>query len=199
MPVFSVRSEPIQGPLDRSWRPRQVGILGRSRAITFANNEGWHDDVSDGRVSAEVRFNGTLLEVTPAWVVVRRPTAARSGNRCGRCGPNARHRHQGRNLALSCSPVFSDDILPIFAAWPGCNGSMLALRRARWHGMVDLTSEAALVRLSDNGPAGQELRKAIANQFRHFAVDSYSPVPWPWLYGDAMSIPRPTRRVRMLP
>ena len=30
-----------------------------SRAITFANNEGWHDDVSDGPVTAKVKLNGS--------------------------------------------------------------------------------------------------------------------------------------------
>ncbi|MBV9116424.1 MAG: LodA/GoxA family CTQ-dependent oxidase, partial [Acetobacteraceae bacterium] len=44
-----------------------------SRAITFANNEGWHDDVSDGPVTARVLLDGRSLEVTPAWVVVAPP------------------------------------------------------------------------------------------------------------------------------
>ena len=34
-----------------------------------------------------------------------------------------------------------------------------------------------------------EMRHVIANQFRVFDRDSWSPVPWPWLYGDAMNIP----------
>ena len=93
-------------------------------------------------------------------------------------------------LPCPARPSFSNDILPIFRRMAGLQWVNAGFAAGfGWHGMVDLTSEAALVRLSDNGPAGQELRKAIANQFRNFAVDSYSPVPWPWLYGDAMSIP----------
>ena len=44
-----------------------------SAAITFANNEGWHDDVSDGPVTATVRLHGEPLEVVPAWVVIAPP------------------------------------------------------------------------------------------------------------------------------
>ena len=34
-----------------------------------------------------------------------------------------------------------------------------------------------------------EMRHVIANLFRVFDRDSWSPVPWPWVYGDAMNIP----------
>ena len=41
----------------------------------------------------------------------------------------------------------------------------------------------------------QEIRRVLANSFRRFDVDSWSPMPWPWLYGDAMAIPpAPTPR-----
>lgn len=48
------------------------------RAIEdYANNDGWHDDVSDGPVTARVRFgNGQSFEATPAWVVVAPPSYA---------------------------------------------------------------------------------------------------------------------------
>ncbi|RYD68101.1 MAG: hypothetical protein EOP58_01505, partial [Sphingomonadales bacterium] len=44
-----------------------------SAAITFANNEGWYDDVSDGPVTAKVTLNGEEIQVIPAWVVVAPP------------------------------------------------------------------------------------------------------------------------------
>jgi hypothetical protein len=47
-----------------------------SLALTFANNEGWHDDISDGPVTATVKFHGTALKVDPAWVVVAPPNYA---------------------------------------------------------------------------------------------------------------------------
>src|SRR3546814_894904 len=45
-----------------------------SAAITFANNEGWYDDVADGPVTAKVIVDGEALQVVPAWVVGARPT-----------------------------------------------------------------------------------------------------------------------------
>ncbi|MDP8900256.1 MAG: LodA/GoxA family CTQ-dependent oxidase, partial [Actinomycetota bacterium] len=47
-----------------------------ARAVTFANNEDWYDDVSDGPVTATVRFEGKSLRVDPAWVVVVSPNYA---------------------------------------------------------------------------------------------------------------------------
>ena len=45
-------------------------------AVTFANNDGWHDDVSDGPVTATVQVNGTSVPCDPAWVVVGPPSYA---------------------------------------------------------------------------------------------------------------------------
>ena len=47
-----------------------------TKAVTFANNEGWHDDVSDGPVTAKVIYDGQELKVDPAWVVVAPPNYA---------------------------------------------------------------------------------------------------------------------------
>lgn len=41
---------------------------------SFANNEGWHDDISDGPVSATVTFPGqTPIEINDAWVIFAPP------------------------------------------------------------------------------------------------------------------------------
>ena len=42
-------------------------------AVTFANNDGWHDDVSDGPVRATVKYRGRTLEAAPAMVAVTPP------------------------------------------------------------------------------------------------------------------------------
>jgi len=43
----------------------------------FANNDGWHDDVSDGPVTATVRFkDGTTIEAAGAWVICAVPKFA---------------------------------------------------------------------------------------------------------------------------
>ncbi len=65
-----------------------LGGFGRSRSVppneplpNFANNPGWHDDVSDGPVTATIQAadaDGNLTEVVaePAWIVVAPPSFA---------------------------------------------------------------------------------------------------------------------------
>lgn len=46
--------------------------------VTFANNDGWHDDISDGPVHAKVFLNGSTqtLDAAGAWVIVAPPDYA---------------------------------------------------------------------------------------------------------------------------
>jgi hypothetical protein len=44
-----------------------------AQATTFANNDGWHDDVSDGPVRATVKVKGKEYEAEPAMVAVTPP------------------------------------------------------------------------------------------------------------------------------
>src|SRR5207302_10278049 len=45
-------------------------------ADTFANNDGWHDDVCDGPVSAVVRIGKKDVPVEHGWIVVAPPDYA---------------------------------------------------------------------------------------------------------------------------
>jgi hypothetical protein len=162
-----------------------------SVAITFANNEGWHDDVSDGPVTAEVELDGQRLEVVPAWVVVAPPDY----------GPRRKSVRTMwdlmRDVAISdgklvapVRPSFTFDLLPIFQRMAGLQWVNAGFAAGfGWKGMFDISDPTLLARLGSNGPAEREFRRTIANQFRDFTVDSWSPKPWPWLYGDAMNIP----------
>ena len=46
------------------------------KAITFANNDGWHDDVSDGTVRATITLNGKKHVAKPAMVAITPPNFA---------------------------------------------------------------------------------------------------------------------------
>ncbi len=64
-----------------------------------------------------------------------------------------------------------------------------------WNGPNNLSTPEWLEKLSRPASDTREVRRTIANHFRNFVRDSYSPTPWPWLYGDAMNIPpAPTPR-----
>ena len=62
-----------------------LGGFGKSDSVPsglplkdYANNNGWHDDVSDGPIRAQIRLNGSkgTIEADPAWVIVGVPDYA---------------------------------------------------------------------------------------------------------------------------
>lgn len=162
-----------------------------SWAVTFANNEGWHDDVSDGPVTAQVRLDGHDLPVTPAWIVVAPPNYGPQRKSVRTMWDLMRDvAFQAGTLPRPAEPSFTDDILPIFQRMAGLQWVNAGFAAGfGWNGLYDMSSPEGIARLADAGSATAEYRRTIANQFRRFATDSWSPVPWPWLYGDAMNVP----------
>jgi hypothetical protein len=87
-------------------------------------------------------------------------------------------------LTARSRPSFSRDIVPVFRRLAGLQWVNAGFAAGfGWEGAVDLTSPSAIARLGDPGAAYQDLRRGVANAFRRFDVDSWSPKPWPWLYG----------------
>lgn len=165
-------------------------------AVTFANNDTWYDDVADGPVTAQVNLAGEALSVEPAWVVVAPPNY-------GPCRKSVRTLWDlMRDLAVQngwvnkpARPSFTNDILPIFQRMAGLQWVNEGFAAGfGWKGLFDLTP-AMIARLASADPSDAEWRKVIANQFRSYSldsddtVDSWAPVPWPWVYGDAMNQP----------
>jgi hypothetical protein len=164
-----------------------------ARAVTFANNEGWHDDTSDGPVTAEVIYAGQRLETDPAWVIVAPPNYAPEQKSVRTMWDLM------RDVAISAGmlpkparPSFERDIRPIFERLTKLQWVNSGFAAAfGWGAPNDFSSPEQLEKLSRNTGDMAEMRHVIANQFRVFDRDSWSPVPWPWVYGDAMSLPPP--------
>lgn len=165
-------------------------------AVTFANNDTWFDDVADGPVTAQVRLAGRALPVEPAWVVVAPPNY-------GPCRKSVRTMWDlMRDLAVRSGwlrrpkrPSFTHDIWPIFERMAGLQWVNEGFAAGfGWKGMFELTP-ATIARLASADPSDAAWRKVLANQFRTGSldrddtVDSWAPVPWPWIYGDAMNQP----------
>jgi hypothetical protein len=168
-----------------------------SRAMDFANNDGWFDDTSDGPVTADVILDGRVLDVTPAWVVVTPPNYGPQRKSVRTMWDLMRDVAAKTNrLPAPERPSFMQDILPIFQRLAGLQWVNAGFAAGfGWQGAFDLTSPEALSHLSSAAPEYKELRQTIANAFRRFDVDSWSPKPWPWMYGDAMNVPAaPTPR-----
>ena len=168
-----------------------------SRAVTFANNEGWHDDVSDGPVTADVRFQGKELRVDPAWIVVAPPDYAPMQKSVRTMWDLMRDvAIQAGKLPMPARPSFQRDIRPLFERLSRLQWVNAAFAAAfGWGGPNNFSTQDWLTRLATNTPDNRELRQTVANHFRVFDRDSWSPIPWPWLYGDAMNVPpAPTPR-----
>ena len=160
-------------------------------AITFANNEGWHDDISDGPVTATVTYGGRKLEVSPSWVIVGPPNYA----------PNQKSVRTMwdvmRDVAISANmltkparPSFDQDIRPLFERMSNLQWVNAGFAQAfGWRSLNEWTDPEVMARLADPSPNSREMRLTLANHFRDFNRDSWSPTPWPWNYGDAMNIP----------
>jgi hypothetical protein len=167
-----------------------------SPATTFANNDKWHDDVCDGPVTAEVTVEGRPVPVDPAWVVVAPPNYAPDvvGVRTMydllydtyvQCGW----------IAFPQPVSFSRHILPLLERLAGLQWVNHGFAtRFGFGGSEHFLERGYLERLSSPFPEHAELRQQIWAAFRQWERDGESPVPWPWLYGDSMSLPPVSER-----
>ncbi|MDC0667092.1 LodA/GoxA family CTQ-dependent oxidase [Nannocystis radixulma] len=162
-----------------------------SRAVTFGNNDGWHDDTADGPVTAEVELDGRALAVKPAWVIVAPPDYAPMRKSVRTMWDLMRDLAiQNGMLARPARPSFNHDIRPIFERLSGLQWVNAGFAAAfGWKGQFDLTEPTTLRRLAVADPAQREARHVLANQFRVLDRDAWAAQPWPWMYGDAMNIP----------
>lgn len=180
-------------------RLRVFGGHGKSASFdgqpptTFANNDGWYDDTSDGPVSAKLSLNGRHLEVAPAWVVVAPPNY----------GPQQKSVRTMyalmTDLAISAGqlpaptrPSFQQDIYPILKAMCDLQWMNAGFAAGFGYGMPQhFLAPDYLAKLAMPGHTYAELRRTVANSFRNPEDQDISQKPWPWVYGDAMDIPMP--------
>ncbi len=160
-------------------------------ATTFANNDNWHDDVSDGPVTATVRIDGRGIPVDPAWVVVAPPNYAPEvvGVRTMYDLLHDVYVQSGV-LAFPERVSFTDDVLPVLermTMMQWVNQGFAS--RFGWGGREYFLDPRYLERLASDLPEHAELRNQIHSAFRDWDRDGESPIPWPWIYGDSMSLP----------
>ena len=161
-------------------------------AVTFANNEGWHDDMSDGPVTAEVTYDGMALEVDPAWVICAPPDYAPMQKSVRTMWDMMRSvAHEAKMLKVPKKPSFAKDILPIFERMTNLQWVNAGFAAAfGWGGQFNYTSLEWVKKLNDPSAANLEMRRTISNNFRRFdQPGATAPQLWPWLYGDAVAIP----------
>ncbi|HEY7773567.1 MAG TPA: LodA/GoxA family CTQ-dependent oxidase [Marinagarivorans sp.] len=184
---------------DDKGRLRVFGGHGKSASLnneaptTFANNDGWYDDTSDGPVTATLTLNGVAIPVAPAWVVVAPPNY----------GPQQKSVRtmyalmtdlaiQAGMLPAPTRASFTQDILPVLKAMSDLQWMNAGFAAGFGYGApYDFNNEDFLQKLASPSDTYKELRRTIANAFRNPDDGDVSMKPWPWVYGDAMDIPMP--------
>lgn len=162
-----------------------------SRATDFANNDGWYDDMSDGPVLAEVTVDGRPVPVEGAWVAVGPPNYAPDviGIRTMYDLLFDLYVREGR-LPAPARVSFARDIYPILRRF--CELQWVNFGFAAQFGQGSpqhFLEPAYLSRLASSRTEDAEVRRQVFNAFRTPTPESKLPLPWPWIYGDAMNIP----------
>lgn len=187
---------------DEAGRLLFLGGRGISRSayaaqpFDFANNDGWHDDVSDGPVSAQVWIAEREIPVTSAWVVVAPPNYAPELKSIrtlydlsnDRFGP---YDHEMHLADRNAKPSFVRDIQPIFQRM--CRLQWVNRGFAEqfgWRAPNEFLRPDYLAKLASASKelADIEFRTQLFNQFRNYANNNGSRGLWPWIYGDTMDV-----------
>jgi hypothetical protein len=170
------------------------GVPANTPLTTFANNDGWYDDTSDGPVSATVEIGGRPLPVDEAWLLVAPPDYA-----------------PGIPGLVTAYDVIEDvGSLPRLGEvefWRHVFPILSRLSRMQWvnYGFfVEFGWESpwnfldpdTLAQLAQPDENAAELRRQIFNRFRHPELSETEPQAWPPIYGDEMDVPRPRNNPR---
>jgi hypothetical protein len=162
-----------------------------SPATTFANNDTWHDDVSDGPVRATLVIGKKTYEAEPAMVAVTPPNFGQ-----GLYGVvtlydvayNLFCQDPKWKMKAPEHPSFWRDIYPIFERMVGNQWVNLGVNFLfGQNSPSDLTTEESLSKLSDPSDASKAERTALFNWFRDPADANLKqdPIKLPPFYGDA--------------
>jgi hypothetical protein len=163
-------------------------------ATTFANNDGWHDDISDGTVRASIKIDGAEYEAEPAMVAVTPPNFGPGlygvvtlydvvyDLFCREFAQEQKWREEAARR-----PLFWRDIYPVFER----------LVNSQWvNGGIDflfgpfspsnLTSPELLEKLANPGEEFKELRTAFFKWLRDFedVLGAEEGARIPPFYGD---------------
>ena len=152
----------------------------------FANNDGWHDDVSDGPVSASVVLDGRTLDVTSAWVVVAPPNYA----------PGIDGLVTLYDVLVDMAPdqqpdqvSFTDHVLPILRRFSKLQWVNLGFsQQFGWNAQDDWMNPDTLALLASSDASSDELRQSVFGRFRDAAAADVDTGRLPDQYGDGFDL-----------
>jgi len=157
------------------------------KAVTFANNDTWHDDISDGPVRATVTLkDGTVLEADPAMVAVTPPNFGQ-----GLYGVVSMYDvvfnmnvEQGK-IPTPAMPNFWEHIYPILCRttqtqWVNQGFFMVFGQNSP----ADFTNPELVKKLSSLDASEEPLRRRVFEWFRNPNSPEYTPAKLTSFYGD---------------
>lgn len=173
--------------------PSNAPIFDDNVPNDFINADGWYDDTADGPVTATVLIDGVAIPVESAWVVTAPPNYA----------PQIKGVRTMYDLLVDLfiqaswmqapkTISFAKDVYPILQRLTGLQWVNRGFATMFGHGgHFNFEDPALIARLSALPAAGaldinQEFRRQIFNSFRLPTPADGNPLPWPWIYGDAM-------------
>lgn len=165
---------------------------------TFANNDNWHDDISDGPVDATVTMNGITYEAEGAWVITTPPNYA----------PYVQALVTGYDLLFETAmtmdpslkparPEFYAHILPIFRRFSDYQwvNAGFALDFG-WGSSTDFSDPSMVKKLKDKSEHNLPVRQALFRRFRSQSYNYLQSDSWPRIYGDDTTIDPGTKDPR---
>lgn len=181
----------------KSGSPTGAPVYQPDNPKTFNNADDWHDDTSDGPVTATVSVNGVSIPVESAWVVVAPPNYG-PGLVSWRTMYDLMcdvYVHAGW-MAPPETPSFVHDILPILNRLGGLQWVNKGFAAYFGKGCaMDFSNPDFLAKLAfrpereTDADRYAELRRTIFHSFRPPQPRVAEPVEWPhvwpWIYGDA--------------
>lgn len=164
--------------------------FGNNPPTTFANNEGWYDDVSDGPVDATVTLDGAELPCEGAWVVTAPPNYAPDIIAIQTMYDVIVDTLSGLYIPPGGTPSFRKDIYPVLQRfsqnqWVN-KGFYVSYGRNQSYDFDDPAFITKLATITKPGDAFGEYRLQIFNYFRPPNTTEIDPRLWPWMYGDNM-------------
>jgi peptidoglycan hydrolase-like protein with peptidoglycan-binding domain len=153
----------VLGGHGRSSSPSNAGIE------HYANNDGWHDDVGDGPVCAQIRFaSGEPIEAEPAWVVVAPPRYSPEINNITTWYDLAYDVAARLDPRLAIGRVsFTQHVYPILERTVQLQWVSLEARIGHGRGTTnDFLAAETIIALASNNPTTRSHRRAIYEALR---------------------------------
>lgn len=185
-----IRTDPQGRLIVLGGQGKSASIIPGQPAYTFANNDNWYDDTSDGPVDATVTFNGQTMQAEGAWVATAPPNYAPGIQGVVTLYDVMYEVGMSMGIEAPARPSFTRQIMPLLqrvVQYQWTNKGVL--QQYGWATPGDFMRPGYLLRLASPAPRFKALRESVLAQFRNPDFATYEPDKLPPCYGDNTNLP----------